>query len=353
MTGRPAAGEARRFEELDVFRGLASLWVVYFHFFFRYRTYLDRPEKPLGWFSLPGLSEVDFGSLPVFWFFMISGFVIVWTLERSRTWRDFAVSRTSRLYPTYWAAAALTATLGLLAPIPTQHYSLGQILANLTMLQEIVGVPHLDGAYWSLTAELTFYLQAGLAAWLGLLPRLPWLVLGWMAACVFNQALPLLTGVDVPWLVQKFAGLRYGHFFGAGIVFYQLWRGRQSVVLLAALGLSALTILLAYPPVTAAICLGFFGLFWLAIRGRLRWIICRPLLWLGAISYSLYVSHQMLGYRVMLWAEAAGAPREAAVLLAAAVVLSVATALTALVERPALAAIRDWWAGRRGRVAAG
>jgi peptidoglycan/LPS O-acetylase OafA/YrhL len=52
-----------------------------------------------------------FGVLPVYWFFMISGFVIVWTLERCRDWRDFLRFSTA-LYrcclPRHAAEIALT-----------------------------------------------------------------------------------------------------------------------------------------------------------------------------------------------------------------------------------------------------
>lgn len=330
----------RRFEEIDVFRGIAALWVVYYHYVFRYRIMLSRPEKPWGWFAVNGIPEVTLGILPVAWFFIISGFVIVWTLERSRDWRDFAVSRFSRLYPTFWAAMTITLLLGLAAPLPGQHYTAVQVLANLTMNPGLFDQEPIDGAYWSLAVELHFYLMAVLLLPLGLMRHVPRLALAWAAACAFTQALPVLTGHNVPWKLQLLLDLRFGHFFAAGIAFYQLWTGRGGRLAWLTIAFCAVAIGFRMQPKAALIALAFLGLFALAVTGRLRWLPSRPLLWLGRISYALYVVHQMVGYRIMLWAEQAGAPRELAILLAATVVLTLADAITRHVEQPAMRVLR-------------
>jgi peptidoglycan/LPS O-acetylase OafA/YrhL len=42
------------------------------------------------------------------------------------------------------------------------------------------------------------------------------------------------------------------------------------------------------------------------INGYLRWLCVAPLLWVGEISYSLYLIHQHIGFTIMLNADAAG-----------------------------------------------
>src|SRR5207302_7827749 len=138
-----------RFQELDVLRGLAALGVVLFHYLTRYdQIYTSRGDVPFG-FSI-GASGVDL-------FFVISGFVIFMTLGRCATASDFLISRFSRLYPAYWAAALLTFIVGSMWPLPDQHYTVIQLLINLTMLQGFGNVPAIDGVYWSLGVELCFY----------------------------------------------------------------------------------------------------------------------------------------------------------------------------------------------------
>ena len=41
----------------------------------------------------------------------VFGFVIYFTLERSATWKDFAFSRVTRLYPADWTALTLVVVL--------------------------------------------------------------------------------------------------------------------------------------------------------------------------------------------------------------------------------------------------
>ena len=99
------------------------------------------------------------GKYGVYLFFLISGFVIFMTLERTRTAADFVVSRFSRLFPAYWAAFLLTATVVYTVGLPLQQLPASQALLNLTMVQEILGAEHLDGSYWTLQIELFFYVQ--------------------------------------------------------------------------------------------------------------------------------------------------------------------------------------------------
>ena len=51
---------------------------------------------------------VPYGYFGVNLFFIISGFVIFMTLQRTERPMDFVVSRFSRLFPSYWAAIILT-----------------------------------------------------------------------------------------------------------------------------------------------------------------------------------------------------------------------------------------------------
>jgi len=341
-----AAQQAARFRELDVFRGVAALWVVLFHYVLRYQALYGRTETAPAWLLAygPRVSGPDdhFGELPVFWFFMISGYVIVWSLQRCRATPDFAVSRFSRLYPAYWAAVALTFAVGALAPMPGQVVTPGQLLGNLTMLQDALGVPSLDGAYWSLLPELIFYVLVGSVFALGQMQRLPLICIAWMAACL---AVPVLKryGVWVPWRIQTYALLTYGPFFAMGIACFQLREGRQPAEAAAIIALALATVALSYRGRDAWPCAGFLLLFLLAVGHRLRWIAIRPLVWLGSVSFGLYVSHEMLGWRLMAAAESAGLPRVAAILLALLCALLLADLITRLVEQPALHAIRRAW----------
>ncbi|MBV9538594.1 MAG: acyltransferase [Acidisphaera sp.] len=335
-----------RFRELDAFRGLAALWVVLFHYGYRYDEVAHR-ALPL----LPPLPAFSNGNLPVFWFFIISGFVITWTIERSAGVAEFAVSRFTRLYPTYWAALLLTFAVGVTAPLPIQHYTAAQLLWNLTMVQEYAGVEHVDGAYWSLSVELLFYAYMAAFLAMGWTSRLAHVALAWAALSLLAQ-LAATFGLPAPWRVQLVLLLRFVHFFAAGIAFFHLWRGREVALSALTLLLCAGSIMLAYEAADAVACLVFLALFLLAISGRLVFLVCRVTVWLGAISYALYVSHELLGFRAIAALDAAGVPHALGVAAAIAGALTLATLLTAFVERPASRSLRRALGARRAEAPA-
>lgn len=118
-------GPGVRLQSLDIVRGFAALAVVLYHY-----------SVMLPHFA-PGAQPIPFafsrGGYGVHLFFVVSGFVILMSLERS-TARQFLVSRFTRLYPVYWLACFLTfAVLTLSRSIP-YDVTVRTFLVNLTML---------------------------------------------------------------------------------------------------------------------------------------------------------------------------------------------------------------------------
>ena len=134
-----------RIPELDLLRFSAAAAVLAFHFYV----------------LLPGDTGVQraiaatarFGFLGVPLFFMISGFVILWTAF-NRTPGEFVLARFCRLYPSYWICVLITSGVLALAGGPP---SLGQIATNLTMFHHLFGFDSIDEVYWTLFIELKFY----------------------------------------------------------------------------------------------------------------------------------------------------------------------------------------------------
>ncbi len=334
-----AGDSSQRVLELDALRGIAALAVAVFHCTNHYGNEIGHITPPVFSFAA--------GNYGVQLFFLISGFVIFMTLERTRTAADFVVSRFSRLYPAYWSAIVLTETVVYTVGLPQQQLAGWDLALNLTMIQQILGAEHLDGSYWTLQIELFFYVQ--MLFWFSTrqLHRIRWIVAGWLLVSLVSGLWQKATGHPFSYTLGELLILREIPFFAIGILFYKIWKGspdsRTDYLLifasLAVIGIARPSIYL----LVAAICA---GIFWLFVTGRLRWLRLRPFIFLGTISYSEYLLHQVIGFDVIWHLESSGYSGTVAALAAIVATAALATMLTFLVERPAMRAIRRAWKRR-------
>jgi peptidoglycan/LPS O-acetylase OafA/YrhL len=329
---RSEAADASRLQELDVLRGLAAVAVLLFHYLTRYdQKYIPRGDVPFGFAD---------GAYGVHLFFVISGFVIFMTLSRCKTASDFLVSRLSRLYPAYWAAALLTCAVGTWWPLPDQHYSVMQLLTNLTMLQGFGQVAPIDGVYWTLNVELCFYAVMLALFASGLLASTVRLSVVWLAAAAGTHLLSYL-GFAVPETIRQVFVLKYAALFVAGINFFEIYEKGPTAIRVALILGCLLVHWIDYGAASAERVLVIFGLVAVAVSGRARFVCVRPLVWLGTISYSLYLTHQMIGFAVIRSLSGDRIPSIVAVPATMILALTMASAMTYFVERPALRAIRS------------
>lgn len=276
---------------LDLIRFVAALMVVVYH-------YVSRPETN----AFPSLSQVtDFGYLGVPLFFMISGYVIALSADQ-RTLLPFFISRFVRLYPALWAGVLLTA-LGTTL-LSGKTFTVWQILANFTLLQDYLGQADVDGVYWTLKQELKFYACIGLLIALGWYRHyhiwLPcWLILAWSH---------YLSGQ--PSMLGMFISPAYSSFFIFGIALYLLsQKGWAMIYRYVLAGAAVLNLLLAYQQVgefipaatrdqgliAALVVTLLMALLASMVTGHWR-LAKRPIyLHLGALTYPLYLVHNALG----------------------------------------------------------
>lgn len=328
-----------RLLELDALRGLAALAVVLFHYSTRYEQLFGHTE------SIP--ASVPWGGYGVDLFFMLSGFVILMTLQRTANGWKFAWGRFSRLYPTYWAAAALTFLVVSIYGLPGQEVSFDQALVNVTMVQSLMKVPHIDGAYWSLQAELIFYVNMLLLYRLGAFRRPAATVVCWVV--VAGVAYLLQSYATTAWplaasVLNKIAtigSLRFIPLFGMGMLLYDAQRA-EKYSKLTWLGLGSCLAFIAYRDGTTTLLIdvSLITLLWLAVSKRVPALAAAPLVWLGAISYSLYLTHQNIGYVVIRYLESHGVSPIIAISLAIGLALCIGACLHYWVERPTMKALR-------------
>lgn len=329
---------SERVVELDALRGIAAVAVMAYH----YTTGYAEQTGHMGGLSL----DFAFGNYGVQLFFLISGFVIFMTLERTRAAMDFVVSRFSRLFPAYWMAMAVTATVVYTAGLNSQRLQARDLLLNTTMVQDFLGARELDGSYWTLEVELFFYMQMLFWFVLGLLGRIRWIIGGWLLLAAL-EGLSEKIGWHFSYALRELLILRFIPFFAIGILFHRLrtrpaeWRGEVALIALAllAIGIGQKPVFL----LVACVCCAIFAAF---AVGWLRFLNLPLFAFVGGISYTLYLIHQSVGFVAIYRLEHAGMPAWAAVSLAVALVFVLAMLLHQLVEKPAMRWIRAEWRSR-------
>jgi peptidoglycan/LPS O-acetylase OafA/YrhL len=325
--------KAGRLAGLDVLRGLAAAAVM-LHHHGEYYDVLYRGRTPLS-------VNLNAGHFGVELFFIISGFVILMTIERRATVRDFVVSRFTRLMPTFAAALVLTTVILIFWPMPPlETPTPRQFLANLTMAAELFGESYVDLPYWTLTYELVFYGLMACVLAFGLLRRVEWVGLVAIAA-----GLAFLAFLDVKLHRRMSIVLLVGYssFFLIGMCLYRIHmreaRPITWVALLIAIAVTALgggeRAFYASGAIYFILTVSFAGLVWFMTEPQGNRFALPPLVFLGRISYPLYLVHVGLGYPLIRWLTSNGWSTLASTIAACLVSIGAATVLHYGVENPA------------------
>jgi peptidoglycan/LPS O-acetylase OafA/YrhL len=275
-------------------------------------------------------------------FFMISGFVIFMTLTNTRHPMDFVVSRFSRLYPAFWVAVGLTFLITHAAGLPGKAVGADVAALNLLMFHSLLGVKHVDSVYWTLEVELLFYaIMLGLWS-AGALRRLHAVALAWLGLQLIYLLTARHAGIDLPYTVSRFLILPYVPYFIIGIVIYRShgngarFSRMDAAVLAAALCIIFLGEGWQFGLISAVLALLLYS----AVNWRPAVLRLRPVLWLGAVSYPLYLVHENIGWAAIINLESRGMSPNLAIVCAIGIAMCAAGLLHRLVEMPAMQAIR-------------
>lgn len=319
----------QRFLELDALRGIAALAVVFYHYFYRYNNIYGHSEIAVDWAS--------WGAYGVQLFFIISGFVIFMTINNVKKPKDFLISRFSRLYPAFWVCALTTYCVMHFFPLQGRETELAYAILNLLMFHQYFDVPHIDGVYWTLTVELTFY------CWVFIFYSCKQInnLVFFLAGSTFLYILKNQQIISPPEITSLILLIDYVPFFLIGLCCFKVFqKGCQKRYYLS-LFLAIFAILSGTNYLTlSAVYLILILSFILAINNKLTFLKFKPLVWLGSISYSLYLLHQNIGYIIINFAIDHEIPPLIGIAVAVFVSLSLAHLSFKYVERPALRTIK-------------
>jgi len=330
-----STASSHRLVEVDTLRGLAAMAVVLFHFTTRF-------EELYKGYPSPSLSFPT-GYYGVNLFFIISGFVIFMTLERTKKPMDFVVSRFSRLFPAYWFAIFLTFAITHLLGLPDKLVGLDTAFANMLMIHGLFNVPHVDGVYWTLEVELLFYCGMFLLYRLKFLDKIHLALFGLLLLRIIYYLLEHQFHINLPWIIFRLLILQYIPWFALGISVYLLvHRHKTSIWQPAArtATFAIVTLLICESVSVALLAVTFASAVFLAASGHLSLLRFGPFVWLGTISYPLYLVHENIGWAVILRLLSMNVPMDIAIILTLGGVLLLAGGLTRWVEQPAMRRIR-------------
>lgn len=296
-----------RFKTIDGLRGIAAMAVVVYH--------LHGATKVAFGDWLPTLLDRLFesGHYGVDIFFVISGFVIAFSIRSAAPTAGFigrfALRRSIRLDPPYWTAIALELAVQALAlrlgfsekPLP----SVATVAAHFLYLQNLLGLGNVVDVFWTLCFEIQFYLalitffvlHQKLADALG--PRAARSIAFVALGSLFVYSLAGRFGVAGLHVHPGFAAIRWYQFFLGCCVWWVVDGKLAWPVLPLAWSLVALTLYGVGASGWELLPIAVSGLIFAAHRhdGMTTWLSSRPLQFLGAISYSLYVFHATVGWR--------------------------------------------------------
>lgn len=285
---------------LDGLRGLAILLVLLFHGYYIWFDYY--PYKKLYADNI----LFKYGSLGVQLFFLISGFVILMSVERTDRYLKFLKNRWIRLFPSMLICSLIVyATAHFFYERPFGIPPLKSILPGITfinnsILEKIFNTrfPVLELSFWSLFVEVKFYIIFGALYFLfNRNIALGGIFLIYLSALALQ--LLCLGGVlrETSWIKIYIGSFIHFGWFAAGALAYIYFYDRRKKFLwmfIFTVLCSLLYVIKFLDPVMlaylAVLCLIFYSALFLKRFGAV--FSTRFFKFVGFISYPLYLLHE-------------------------------------------------------------
>jgi len=293
----------KRISYLDGHRGIAILLVILFHAYSRWTEIVpyqaDYADFPL----------FKYGYLGVQLFFLISGFVILMTLEKCTNIREFIFQRWLRLFPAMLVCSIiLFITSGYFFERPNGLPTAKDLLPGLTFVEpyvwgKLTGVPfnNLENAFWSLYVEFKFYV---IAAFLYFLIGSRYLVItlftcfiAWFLTAQLNEYTDNRL-ISYLWSIFNLLGFKYFGWFSAGSAFYMFTKDDNKSWYQFGLSICIInSAIIAFNDNSKAVFVAIMiiSLFFAIslVSSKLQALISNKfMLFLGYISYPLYLLHE-------------------------------------------------------------
>jgi len=344
-------GEPRRFAFIDALRGLAALAVCGVHFFSDESYHGVLLQTFPRWISKP----LELGTIGVQVFFVLSGFVIAYSIRKTRvTGRflgNFALRRSLRLDPPYWTTLFMVLAINVIGrrlwhDVGFQQPSAWDVVINMLYLPQLLGRPQfIVSVAWTLAIEIQFYLvlvtAVGISQRIGNRRSMGYPTFGYAIFFTTLAAAALASRLELVHISPAVFLVYWLPFFLGALACWSLegtvWSGWFWIF-------ATLTSASYFGDFDGRIFGGVFTALAIYAGGRLGklydWGNVAPLQFLGKISYSLYLGHAIVGQKTIKLAHRFLGPSPLAGTLAflAAFVVSILAAylMYRFLERPSV-----------------
>ena len=292
VTAQGSMRKSGTMHSIQLLRAVAALLVVLYHGQLAISTRFARPAFASETYLFA------FGAVGVHIFFVISGFIMVYTtrVDQKFVARDFLRKRILRIYPMYWVCVALYLLVHFLLGRP-YLLSGSEIVGALALFPD--GASAIIGPAWTLSFEMFFYICFGFAMKFGATRGL--VILGSaftlsIAAGIFFPAEGALVRLVTNSLLLEFiAGAAIGWLLATG----RLPRRGGPGVLLLAIAMFAAGIAVGYDRLPSVAIWGIPSA--LLVAGAVIWEnadgfknAIRKFSHFGNSSYVLYLIHLLV-----------------------------------------------------------
>lgn len=298
-----------RFEAIDALRGIGALAVALMHVYYMLGVSQDAP------FLNVIMQHLGAG---VQLFFIVSAFTLCLTYEHkaeNRVVSYFLIKRYFRIAPLFYLCVITTYVVLTIKGIEVYHYTPVSIFTNATFIFNLIpsvdAALSLTGAGWTIGVEFLFYFL--FPAFVLLLRWPMWLGITFGVSLIV--AIGIRANTSDPYL-QLYCFLGHLPTFLSGMLLYRVWKALPAAadyayarnVFATASGIIffvvSLVIICAPPPAWSMhLCWSgaFLFLTLSVLLRRNRLIANSASVYLGRISYSLYLLHPIVIWIVSSW----------------------------------------------------
>jgi len=342
-----------RIEFANSLRGLAAVAVLISHYFGVF-WYNRQGASQLANAIVPTVEQVPtpayvtwFVFFPVAWaplgvalFFLISGFVIPFSITRASS-AAFLVGRFFRIYPLYIAGFSVTVLALMLSGNASGFafpYTFEQVITHyIPGVHALMGSVGIDGIIWTLEIEIAFYLVCAAFAPLirsgnvlfFLIPAVLFSFVYFFHGYSWSSNLKLLAHIS-EYMIFMFIGVAFNYLF-RGILKFKTF-----LVIVTGIFITFYFGMKTNDEPQAAIT-GYtvaLVIFTLSALTSKHWKQSRILSFLADISYPLYVVHGVMGYAILAHLTSAGVSPFISIMAATITSVTVAWILHITIESP-------------------